>query len=114
MPLPESSTQMKLAKDADFLDRVAYNLVKTAVNVKAEALNTAGHAQRSLYANNVISAPESFARVASVMIVGGVNVIGTVTIDEPTGKATSTITDAALFSQINTFWNALSGVDTGA
>ena len=111
--LPESSTQMRLAKDADFLERVAYNMVKTAKDVKAEALNTSCHQQRSTYANNVINSPDAFARVAAVMIVGGVNLIGTVTIDGQ-GKATSTVTDGALFSQINTFWSALSGCDTGS
>lgn len=111
--LPESTTQMRLAKDVDFLERVAYNMVKTAKDVKAEALATACHTQRSSYATNVINSPESFARVAAVMIVGGVNLIGTVSFDGQ-GKPTSSVTDGALFSQINTFWSALSGCDTGS
>lgn len=112
--VPESTTQMKLAKDADFLERVAYNLVMTARVVKSEALNTACHGQRSTYAANVINSPESFARVAVMLLVGGVNVIGTVTVNGETGKATSSVTDAALFSQVSSFWSALSGCDSGS
>lgn len=112
-PIETSVNQMKLAVDVDFLARLQYNMVTQARVVLAETGVGSTHAKRALYAANVINSPESFSRVAAVMLVGGVNLIGTVTIDG-TGKATSSVTDAALLSQIATYWNALAGIDSGS
>jgi hypothetical protein len=113
--LPESSTQMKLAKDAAFLERVQYLMVQAARVVLAEPLNTACHTQRAAYARGVKDNPAQWAVHASVMLVGGVNLIGTVTVNAgPPETVSTTVTDAALFSQINTFWSALAGCDTGS
>jgi hypothetical protein len=108
-----SVNQMKLAVDVDFLQRLQYNLVTQARVVLSETGIGSTHAKRAAYAANVINSPENFARVAAVMIVGGVNLTSTVTVDG-TGKATSSVTDAALLSQIATYWNALAGIDSGS
>lgn len=112
---PESTTQMKLARDTAFLDRLQYLMVQQARIVLDEALNTSCHAQRSAYARGVKDNPGLWAVHASVMVVGGVNVIGTVTINAgPPETVTTSVTDAALLSQIATFWSALSGCETGS
>ncbi len=112
-PIETSVNQMKLAADVDFLPRLQYALVMQARVVLAETGIGATHAARAAYARQVISQPDNIARVAAVMIVGGVNLIGTVTVDGA-GKATTTVTDAALLSQVATYWNALAGVDSGS
>lgn len=112
MPLPESTTQMTLAVDPDWLLRLQYNLVMTARVVLGETGVGSTHQARAAYARMVISNPPQATAVASPVIVGGTNIIGTVTIDG-SGKATTSATDGAIFSQVNSFWNALAGVDTG-
>lgn len=47
---------------------------------------------------------------AAYTIVGGVNLIGTVELTD--NGVETTAADAAIFSQIATFWNALAGVDS--
>lgn len=111
---PESTTQMSLVSSATFTNRLQYLMVQQARVVKAEALATACHAQRSVYATNVINSPAAFASVAAVMIVGGVNLIGTVVPNEDPDLVDSSATDAQIFSQIATYWDALSGCDTGS
>lgn len=116
-----STLQMKLAKDAGFIDRVSFSLVQQAHVVK---LNGAGettacsgqvvncHALRSAYAANIINSPASFAAVVAVSLVGQVNLLsGVVTTCSGTPMVCTTdATDAAIISQIATLWNALSGV----
>lgn len=108
----ESTTQMQLVGSAVFLARLQYLMVQTARNVKGEALNTPCHLTRTAYATNVINSPASAASTAAVMVAGGVNVIGTVTGSGST--ADSSASDAAIFSQIGTYWSWLAGCDTGS
>jgi hypothetical protein len=108
--MSESYLQMLLAKDAAFLTRLQYLMVQQARVVKAEDPATAQHAGRSNYATTVINNPYQAAMQGAPTIVGGPNVIGTVTLED-TGPVT-TASDAALLSQIATFWNALAGLDT--
>jgi hypothetical protein len=112
MALTESFLQMALARDANFQIRLQYLLVQHARVVKSEATATPNHTARSNYATTVINSPQSAVVNAAVMVVGGVNVIGTVTLED-SGPVT-TATDPALLSQLATFWDALSGVDTPA
>lgn len=108
----ESATQMALVQSPPFLLRVQYLLVQQARVVKAEALNTTCHVKRSAFADTVFTTIQQTTIVMATAIVGGVNVIGTVSGTAPT--AVSSATDAALLSQIATYWNAVSGCDTGA
>lgn len=110
--LSESTLQMELARDPNFLTRLAYSMVQHARTVKAEPASTPGHAGRTAYATTVINNPTFAAQQASTMIVGGTNLIGTVTMED--AGITTSVTDAALLSQIATFWDALAGLDTPA
>jgi hypothetical protein len=109
-PLSEGFLQMTLARDANFQTRLQYVLVQVARGVKEEPSSTPGHTQRSSYATTVINNPSGAAQSSAVMVVGGPNVIGTVTLED-SGPVT-TVSDAALFSQVSAYWNALSGLDT--
>lgn len=107
----ESTTQMQLVGSPGFLQRVAYLMVQHARTVKAEALLTACHGSRTNYATAVINNPAGMAQQAAVMLAGGVNLLGTASGSAP--NATSSATDAAILSQIATFWSHLAGCDTG-
>lgn len=109
MALSESYTQMWLARDPAFLNRLQYLLVQQARVVQDEPSGTPGHAQRRTYATSVMNNPVSAALQAATAIVGGVNLIGTVTIAD--NGPTTSATDPAILSQIATFWNNLSGAD---
>ena len=107
----ESTTQMALVASPVFLARVQYLLAQEARTVLAETGVGATHAKRATYAAGVLI-NASFTLVAAVAIVGGINLIGTVTGAGLT--ADSSATDGVILSQIATFWNALAGVDTGS
>lgn len=107
-----STDQMALAISPVFLARIAYLSAQQARVVLAETGIGGTHAKRALYAATVLANLPSFAPVIAVTIVGGINVIGTAI---GTGLAAdSSASDAAILSQIATFWNALAGIDTGS
>ena len=107
----ESTTQMTLVASPVFTTRLQYLMVQQARTVLAETGVGATHACRARFANGVVMDPARTASIGAVMIVGGVNLIGTVTGSGAT--ADSTASDAAILSQIATFWTGLSGCDTG-
>lgn len=111
MALSEGFLQMQLAKDPDFLTRLSYLMVQQARVVKDEPLGTPQHLGRTNYATSVINNPQGMTSSAAVMLVGGPNLIGTVTMED--AGVTTSATDPAITSQIATFWNALAGVDSG-
>lgn len=111
MAQTESPNQMALAVDADFLRTLQYHMVMTARVVLSESGIGSSHPTRAAYARLVIGSPQQMTANAAAMVVGGTNLIGTVTITS--GKATTSVTDAAIFAQVGTFWNALAGVDLG-
>lgn len=108
MAMSEAFLQMQLARDPNFLTRLSYLMVQEARVVQGEASSTPGHTQRANYATTVINNPSGQTATAAVMIVGGPNVIGTVTLED--AGVVTTASDPALTSQIATFWDALSGV----
>lgn len=110
MALSESTLQMMLAKDPAFLNRLNYLMLQEARTVKNEAVETPYHYKRTTYATQVLNNSAMMVAQASYTIVGGINMIGTVEITD-NGVATSAA-DAAIFSQVATFWNVLSGVDS--
>src|SRR5437016_2839412 len=97
---PVSTTQMQLVTSTTFLNRIQYLLTQQAVVVKAEALATVCHGSRSLFANQVITAPAASASAAAVMLAGSTNVIGTVVTNANPLLIDSSASDAALLSQI--------------
>jgi hypothetical protein len=112
MPMSESVLQMQLSRDPIFLQRLQYLMLQQARVVKAEAQSTAFHAQRSQYATSVLNNAMMATQQASGTIVGGPNLIGTVDITD--NGIVTTAADAAILSQVATYWDTLAGVDSGA
>lgn len=110
MPMSESTLQMMLARDPAFLNRLNYLMLQHARTVKEEAKETAHHTKRTNYASQVLGNSQMMVQQAAYTIVGGVNLIGTVDLNDD--GVTTTATDAAILSQIATFWNVLAGVDS--
>lgn len=98
---------MKLAHGVQFLDRLQYHLCQYAMTVQAELRDTEFHADRVGVANRVLSDPGNMASKLAVALVGGVSLAGTYAAGPPVD---STATDAAIFGQINAFWNNWFGV----
>lgn len=113
MASPVSTIQMNLATQPAFLARVQYTMCVQAAVVLAETGVGVTHAARAAYAKAVLQGPAFYASVAVVTIVGGINVTGATTYDETAGVATCSVTDAALLSQVATFWNKFAGIDQG-
>lgn len=111
MPMSESTLQMMLARDPAFLNRLNYIMLQNARNVKQEPVDTPYHLKRTGYASSVLNSSQMMVAQAASTIVGGINLIGTVDLTD-NGVETSAA-DAAIFSQVATFWNALAGVDSG-
>ncbi len=110
-----STTQMQLANSQVFLTRLQYTLAQEAVVVKAEALATVCHTLRSAFASTVLATSRQSAADNAATIVGGTNVLaGSIIANVDPAKVDSTVTDAALFAQLATQWNALAKCDTGA
>lgn len=112
MAMSESVLQMSLARDPIFLQRLQYSMLQEARSVKAEALTTPYHDQRSRYATSVINNPAMAAQQAAATVVGGPNLVGTVDITD--NGVVTTASDPAILSQVATYWNVLAGADTGA
>jgi hypothetical protein len=112
MAMSESTLQMMLARDPAFLNRLQYQMLQYATNVKSEATTTPYHPQRTNYATSVIGNAAMMAQQAAGLVVGGPNVKGTVTLED--AGVVTTVNDAALFSQVSSLWNILAGVDTGS
>jgi hypothetical protein len=110
MPISESSLQMQLARDPAFLNRLNYLMLQHARTVKEEAADIPYHYKRSQYATNVLNNSAMMVSQAAYSVVGGINLIGTVEITD-NGVETSAA-DAAIYSQVATFWNVLAGVDS--
>jgi hypothetical protein len=88
---------------------VQYQIVNQALVVRNEAPATQGHAQRAAFAGQVLSSPASYAAVMAIGIVTNINLQNTVAIDS-SGKATTSVDDAALFATVSFLWNAYAGV----
>lgn len=108
-----STTQMHLFGSPGFVARVQYLAMTHAIVVKGEALNTVCHVKRSAYADQVLQSLYGVQPSLIIAVVGGINLTSAM-VTGTAPNATSAATDAAIFSQIATFWNALSGCDTGS
>jgi hypothetical protein len=110
----ESLTQMTLATSATFLVRLQYIMTQQARVVLEETGVGSTHACRAGYAQGIVSNVQAAAARGSVMVVGGVNLIGTVVPNANANLIDSSASDAAILSQVATFWNQLAGCDTGS
>lgn len=115
MAVEVSVQQMALTRDTGpggFMERTQAMLARVAGVVLGEAGTTPYHQGRAFYAQKVVSNPQQASTQAGPQVVMGVNVIAATTYDEIEKKATCTIADIDLESQITTLWNALGGLDT--
>lgn len=106
----DSRSQMALAHDVGFLNRVQFNLAVVALQVVNEADTVPGHAARRTYAQAVLGNPASAATAAAVALVGAVNLVAAVTTINPDLSVTTDATDAAIQSQLSSLWDAFAGV----
>lgn len=95
---------MRLARQVDFLTRVENRIVGQAKVVKDENINTSNHVKRAQYADEVLSHSASKAIQWATYLAGSTNVVGTLT-NLDSGSVATSVTDAALDSQISTDWN---------
>lgn len=107
----EGYFQKQLANSLVFIATLRAQMIKVALVVKAEALSTPQHSIRSSYASSVINSPDEYTNRAAATIVGTGNLLNTVTITD--GVATTSATDASIFSQVSASWTILAGGDTG-
>lgn len=97
--------QMALAHDAQFLNRVQYAMAKVALVKMAN-----GTAPQKAYAQQVLGNPGAAAASMAVALVGSVNLTSVNTFINPDLSVTTDATDGAIESQVDTLWNAFSGV----
>ncbi len=105
-------TQMQLAHDSSFLNRVQYLMTQNALTILSEVNTTPNHNLRIQLAHQVLNNPGQAASNASVAIVGSVNLVAANTTINADGSVTTDATDAAILAQIFTLWSALAGVST--
>ena len=108
----DSQLQQGLARDIDFIGRVAYEMGKNALLVKAEPVFTPGHAKRVAYASIVLGQPLLTAAAASPSLVGTALLTAATTTFNPgpPPSYTSTVTDANLLQAVQDLWNVWAGV----
>src|SRR5437660_581807 len=100
--------QVNLAKDSNFLLRVQYVIVNSAVNVRAEATATPNHALRSTWAGLVLGNPQGYAALMANAFVTQSPVAGTAVCTTNAGgfvSCTTTATDAQLQTISDSLWN---------
>jgi hypothetical protein len=108
----DSFTQQALAKDPSFILRLQAALSKIAWVVLTEATNTPNHAQRSIFARQIVSNSAGFAQTYAPWFVMRTNVFAFATsaIFNPVLSVITAAGDADIESQLNSDWNILSGV----
>lgn len=108
----EGYYQAQLAISLSFLSRLKVQMITVAMNVKAEALSTAQHSLRSNYATLVLNNTDSCTKNAAPLLAVLPNLLAKTTVVD--GVATTSATDAEIFSQVTSSWTILAGGDTGS
>jgi len=99
---------MGIANKNNTKDRVAYCLKKAAVAVMAEDAGTANHAERVVYAKQVLSGEASVVEATKAVVTNA-----TLTSDgDITDAPDYGISDSDLEFTVNSMFNALAGVST--
>lgn len=100
-----------LGNDVQFIRRVQSLLIQQAGVVYAESGGTPNHAIRVAYAKEVLKNPGSIAQNVAAVIVNRTNLVGgNTTFNFATNHPETSVTDAAIQSQLATDWDMLSGV----
>ena len=101
-----------IAEQGTFQVRVDYYMQKAAIAVLAEAIATAGHADRAAYADEVVSGSASVKRHALAALTNGaLSAAGDLSITADGGFG---ISDGDLEFAINEMWNAMSKYESGS
>lgn len=103
-------TQIALATDASFQQRIKGALLAVATQILAEDSGTANHGARAIYANKVINSPSQEASNMAPFLVMRPNVFNfdtTCQFDQAAVVVVSATGDADLQSQVATDWNWL-------
>jgi hypothetical protein len=107
----DSFSQQALAKDSRFLLRLQSALGKVAWQVLSELTSVPNHAQRVVFARQILSNPAGFAQTFAPWFVMRTNVLAfATTYDFVSGAVLTAAGDADIESQLSTDWNVLSGV----
>ncbi len=95
--------QENLANDPTFRGRVAFSIIKAAIAIKNEAPSTPGHIQRAGFAGTVLNNPSAALNLAQGVATQPPfqDAATVVTKDPNTGVTTTTVTTAALDSDID-------------
>jgi len=97
-----------IAVDAGFQRRVEYCLKKAAIAVMAEDAGTANHAERIVYAKQVLDGIASVTEVAKAIVTNATVTAGA----NPTVLPEFSIVDSDLEFTVNSMFNAFAGVAT--
>jgi hypothetical protein len=108
MAVSDSRMQFLLAQSPVFQSRVQINMTKVANDVIGEAGTVPSHAQRAQYARQVLSNPAYAAQQNAGLLAQSGNVAPTITLEDD--GANTSVTDGALFAQVNSLWNVMAGV----
>jgi hypothetical protein len=107
----DAFTQQALARDPRFLIRLQAALATVAWQVIGEDPQTPNHAERKLFARQVISNPTGTAAIFAASLVMRTNVFNfATTYDFEQGAVVTASGDADIESQLATDWNVLAGV----
>lgn len=111
MAKSDTRLQFLLALSPVFQGRVEMTLLKVAGDVFVETGKGDAHVARVAYAQRVLNNPAQMAQVAAPFLAQSGNIAPT--IEDTDDGVRTTVVDAALFSQVNSSWDALAGVDSG-
>lgn len=98
---------MTIAKDVRFQSRVSYYLHLAAINVMAEAANTASHTSRVTYAKTVLNGVADPYRVSIEVLTNA-----TIAAEATTQGPDFGIPDSDIQFTVNSIFNALAGIST--
>jgi hypothetical protein len=110
----DAFTQMALASDPTFRQRLKASMTRIARTVMAESSGTTNHAVRKAYALAFFSNPDQVVANLVGTFVFSTNVFGATTTPAFDGRGgtvvQSAVSDAAMDAQLTADWDSLSGV----
>lgn len=112
MTISPSQLEYLLARSDVFTGRLQVSLTRIASTVLTETGGGSTHPARAAFAKYVMASPAAAANIAAIYLAQATNVAGTITMED--AGATTSVTDAALESQIASDWNKLAGIDLGS
>ncbi len=102
-------SQMALAHDPKFLNRLQYIICQQAIAIKNEVTSPT-HAARAAFAGQVLADPAGKTVTMAITICGATNLVAANTTIDFDAVVATDATDAAILSQVASLWDAFSGV----